>query len=154
MKIVRSADVPWADALQRGHFSQRRKALGGGERLGCSLFELAPGKRSFPMHGHLVTEEALFVISGHALVRTPEGTSPIGPGDFVAFSAGGTAHQLVNDGAEPLVYLAMSASMGVDLAQYPESKKIAARIGAYPTGKRWVFREGDQADYFDGEPGA
>ena len=154
MKIVRTADLPWADALQRGHFSQRRKSLGGGERLSCSLWELAPGKRSFPMHVHLVTEEALFVLSGHGLVRTPEGTSPIGPGDYVAFSAGGAPHQLVNDGAEPLVYVAMSATTGVDVTQYPESKKLGAAVGTFPTGKRWIFREGEQADYFDGEPGA
>ncbi len=154
MKIVRTADLPWADALQRGHFSQRRKLLGGGERLGCSLWELAPGKRSFPMHSHLVTEEALFVISGHGLVRTPEATSPIGPGDFVAFSAGGPAHQLVNDGTEPLVYVALSSTVGVDVVQYAESRKIAASIGTPPSRKQWIFREGDQADYFDGEPGA
>ena len=151
MKLVRTAELPWTDALQRGPFSQRRKALGGGERLSCGLWELAPGKRSFPMHAHLVTEEALFVVSGRGQVRTPEGLTAIGPGDFVAFPAGGPAHQLVNDGAEPLVYVAMSAVTGADACLYPESKKVSAAVGAWPNAKRWVFREGDQADYFEGE---
>jgi uncharacterized cupin superfamily protein len=154
MKLVRSADVPWADALVRGVFHQRRKPLGAGDRLRCSLFELAPGKRSFPLHAHLVTEEALYAISGRAQVRTPDGLTALAAGDFVSFPAGGPAHQLVNEGTEPFVYLAISAHAGADVVQYPDSKKVAASVGGFPSGKRWVFREADQADYFDGEPGA
>src|SRR4051812_6843603 len=97
LKVTRSADVPWADALNRGPFQQRRKGLGG-EKLSAGLWELPPGKRSFPLHVHHVTEEALFVLSGRGAVRTEEGQTPIGPGDFVSFPPGGPAHQLVNDG--------------------------------------------------------
>ncbi len=155
MKVVRTSDVPWTDALVRGQYANRRKELGGGERLACGLWELPPGKKSFPLHAHLVTEEALYVISGRAKVRTPEGLTPIGPGDFVAFPAGGLAHQLVNDGPEPLVYVAISAKMGSDVVQYPESGKVAAAVGTSPANaKRWMFREGAQADYFDGDPDA
>jgi uncharacterized cupin superfamily protein len=153
MKIVRSSQEPWKDALVRGQFGQRRKGLGG-ERLTAGLWELAPGKRSFPLHAHLVTEEALFVVSGTAKVRTPEGETPIGPGDYVSFPPGGPAHQLVNDGAAPLVYLGLSASSGVDVVEYPDSDKLAASVGTGPSAKRWVFRRGSQVDYFDGEPGA
>ena len=153
MKIVRSSEVPWKDGLTRGHFGQRLKKLGG-EKLTASLWELPPGKRSFPLHAHLVTEEALFVVSGQGKVRTPEGETPIGPGDWVSFPPGGPAHQLMNDGAAPLVYLGMSAVFGVDVVEYPESDKIAAAVGAWPSTKRWIFRKGSQADYFDGEPGA
>ncbi len=153
MKVVRTNEIAWANALARGDFAQRRKPLGG-EKLSCSLWELAPGKKSFPLHAHLVTEEALFVVSGRAKVRTPEGLTEIGPGDYVSFPPGGPAHQLVNDGTEPLVYLGMSAASDVDVVEYPDSKKIASSVGAFPKAKRWVFRERDQADYFDGEPGA
>jgi len=153
MKVVRTSEVPWADALKRGEFSQRRKGLGG-EKLTCGLWELAPGKRSFPLHAHLVTEEALFVVSGRAKVRTPEGLTEIGPGDYVSFPPGGPAHQLVNDGAEPLVYLGMAAVTGADVVEYPDSDKVACSVGAWPSPKRFVFRRRDQADYFEGEPGA
>ncbi len=153
MKIVRTHDLPWADALQRGPFGQRRKALGG-EKLTCGLWELAPGKRSFPLHAHLVTEEALFVVSGRAKVRTPDGLTEIGPGDYVSFPPGGPAHQLVNDGAEPLVYVGMAAIQGADVVEYPDSGKVASRVGGPPEGKRFIFRARDQVDYFDGEPGA
>ncbi len=151
MKITRTKDMDWENALQRGRFSQRRKPLGGGDRLQAGLWELAPGKRSFPLHAHHVTEEALFVISGRAKVRTPDGETEIGPGDFVSFAAGGPAHQLVNDGAEPCVYVGMSAGIGHDIVEYPDSKKVAVALGRFPTGRRMVFRADQQVDYFDGE---
>ena len=153
MKVVRTSDEPWKDALVRGPYAQRRKGLGG-EKLTAGLWELAPGKRSFPMHAHLVTEEALFVVSGCGKVRTPEGETAIGPGDYVSFPAGGPAHQLVNDGAEPLVYVGMAAVFGADVVEYPETDKLAARVGTGPDSKRWIFRKGSQVDYFDGDPGA
>ena len=112
MKLVHANDLPWAPSLQRGAYHQRHKALGDG-RLRASLYELAPGKKSFPFHAHALTEEALYVLSGRAQVRSPDGLTPIGPGDYVAFPAGGPAHQLVNDGADPLVYLGLVGLAGV-----------------------------------------
>ncbi len=150
MKIVRTNDMPWTQAIDRGRFNQQRKPLGG-ERLGCGLWQLPPGKRSFPLHGHLVTEEALFVVSGRAKVRTPEGETEIGPGDFVSFPPGGPAHQIINDGAEPFVYFAASAGTGSDVVEYPDSGKIAVSVGAWPNAKRFVFRANAQVDYFEGE---
>ena len=113
MKIVRTNDIPWADGISKGTYQQRRKGLSD-EGLRCGLWELPPGKKSFPLHSHAVTEEALFVISGTAKVRTPDGLTPIGPGDYVSFPAGGPAHQVINDGTAPLVYLGLSASKGFE----------------------------------------
>ena len=153
MKITRSNEVAWTQAVDHGRFSGRRKPLGG-ERLTAGLWELPPGKRSFPLHLHHVTEEAMFVVSGRGAVRTPEGETPIGPGDYVSFPPGGPAHQLVNDGSEPFVYLGMSATQGVDVVEYPDSDKVASAIGTPGStagAKRYIFRKKDQADYFDGE---
>ncbi len=153
MKIVRSSELPWADALARGKFGSRRKPLGG-EKASCGLWELAPGKCSFPLHRHHGTEEALFAISGKAKVRTTEAETPVGPGDFVSFPAGGLAHQLVNDGSEPFVYLAIGVSSGVvDVVEYPDSGKVACRYGEAQgkNSKRWVFEEKSQVDSFKGE---
>jgi uncharacterized cupin superfamily protein len=153
MKVVRTSELPWADAMNKGAFGGRRKALGG-ERLPCGLWELPPGKKSFPLHAHHVTEEALYVISGQAKVRTLEAETPIGSGDYVSFPAGGPAHQLINDGSEPMVYLAMSATQGVDIVEYPDSGKIACALGTWPNMKRFVFKTEDQAEYFEGEKDA
>ena len=153
MKVVRTSSEPWIEAINHGPFFQRRKGLGG-ERLSAGLWELPPGKRSFPLHAHLVTDEALFVLSGTGKVRTPEGLTEIGPGDFVHFPPGGPAHQLVNDGTEPLVYLGLGAGIGADVVEYPDSDKVAATAGPRGTGKRFVFRRSDQADYWAGEKDA
>ena len=153
MKIIKSNDLPWTDAIKQGAFQQRKKALGG-LNLGCGLWELPPGKKSFPFHMHYVTEEALFVISGHAKVRSPDGLTEVGPGDYVSFPPGDGAHQLINDGTEPLVYLGLSASKGVDIVEYPDSNKTAAAIGSPADGKHFLFREDGSPGYFDGEKDA
>ena len=150
MKIVRTREVEWTQAIDKGRFNGRRKPIGG-QKLTASLWELPPGKRSFPLHFHHVTEEALFVVSGSAKVRTPEGEHEIGPGDYVSFPAGGPAHQLVNDGQEPLVYLGLSAVFGHDIVEYPDSNKLACSVGSFPTGKRFIFRRSEQPDYWEGE---
>src|SRR5215467_12686711 len=106
MKIVHTSEVEWSNALTRGKFEQRRKELGG-ERLRAGMWQLPPGKTSFPLHVHHVTEEAMFVLSGRAKIRSTEGETAIAAGDFISFPAGGAPHQLVNDGDEPCVYLAM-----------------------------------------------
>jgi len=152
MKIVKTSEVEWKEQMNKGLFVQRRKALGG-DALSCGLWELPPGKKSFPLHAHHVTEEALWGVSGKAFVRTPEGETEIGPGDFVHFPAGGVAHQLVNRGTEPFVYVGMSATKGVDVVEYPESEKVAASVGTGADRKRFIY-QGKQADYFAGEKDA
>ena len=153
MKIVKSHEMQWADAMQQGRYGQRRKPLGG-EKLSCGLWELAPGKKSFPFHMHHVTEEAMFVVSGSGKVRSTDGEHPIGPGDYVSFLPGKDAHQLINDGSEPLVYLGMGAGQGFDVVEYPDSKKVASSVGTFPTGKRFIFKMDAMAQYFDGESDA
>ena len=91
MKIVHTKDVPWGEGMQRGSYFQRRKKLAG-EAISCSVWELPPGKKSYPFHKHNVTEEALLVISGSAKVRSSTGLTEIGPGDFVLFPPGDDAH--------------------------------------------------------------
>lgn len=150
MNVVRTNKMEWGPGIERGRFLQRRKDLGG-QKLRSGLWELAPGKRSFPFHRHQVQEEAMFVISGTAKVRSEEGDTEVGPGDYVSFPPGGTAHHLYNDGNQPFVYLAMTAVAGFDIVEYPDSGKVACSVGSWPAAKRFVFREKDQVDYFDGE---
>jgi uncharacterized cupin superfamily protein len=150
MKIIKSNDGEWAQALDKGPFGIKKRGLMAG-KLGVSQWELAPGKKSFPFHRHHVTEEALYVLSGNAKVRTEQGETPIGPGDFVSFPAGGSAHQLINDGAVPCVFLGISSGIGADVVEYPDSGKVAVAVGQPGSGKRYVFEEKSQVDYFKGE---
>jgi uncharacterized cupin superfamily protein len=150
MKIVRTTQMEWQQMFDRPKYGARRKALGG-EKLTCGMWELAPGKKSFPLHVHYVTEEAMFVISGNARLRTSEGEHMLGPGDHVSFPAGGPAHQIINDGPEPFTFIGMSAVFGADIVEYPDSGKLACAIGSAPGGKRFIFRKSQQAEYFEGE---
>ncbi|MBS2024561.1 MAG: cupin domain-containing protein [Deltaproteobacteria bacterium] len=154
MKLVKTNDVTWADALKQGNYGQRRKELGSTGKMSAGLWELAPGKKSFPFHMHHVTEEALFVVSGTAKVRTPDGLTAVGAGDWVAFPPGAGAHQLINDGTEPFIYLALGVSMGVDVVEYPDSGKVSSAIQAGPERKRYIFKKDTQVEYFAGDEDA
>lgn len=155
MKHTKTNEMQWADALQQGAFHQRRKELGSTGKLSCGLWELPPGKKSFPFHMHHATEEAMFVISGTAKVRTGDNLVPISAGDWVGFPPGDVAHQVINDGTEPLVYIAMGVNPGTaDVVEYPDSGKIAT---SFPKGEgrgRFIFKKDTQAGYFDGEKDA
>lgn len=155
MKIVRTKDLDWSEGINKGKFLQRKKPLAGTAALSASVWELPPGRKSFPLHAHHVTEEAMYVISGRARVRTSDGEHHVGPGDYVYFPAGGTAHQLINDSEdEAMVYLGLSSSKGVDIVEYPDGDKVASAVGVWPNVKRFIFKKADGADYFDGEKDA
>ena len=68
-------------------------------------------------------------------------------GDCVSFPAGtGLAHQFINEGDVPFVYLAMSTRIRADVAEYPDSNKINIRAS------RTILRRSPSLEYFDGEP--
>lgn len=146
--------------MEKGKHRMKLRRLGGAagaQMLGANLSEVAPGSISFPFHYHCATEEAIYVISGKGIVRIGDKKVPIGEGDFIAFPVGPDhAHQMINDGTEPLVYLCMSANAAkVDVVGYPDSKKLAATAGTFEKPiARWISREGESLDYWDSEPSA
>ncbi|SEU36571.1 cupin domain-containing protein [Stigmatella erecta] len=85
-------------------------------------------------HGyHLANEEAIYVLAGQGSLRLGEETLPLKAGDYVALPAGpGTAHQLFNEGPEPLRYLALSTMQAPDIVMYPDSRKVGVFGGAAP----------------------
>jgi uncharacterized cupin superfamily protein len=153
MKVVRTSEMPWNDSLNQGAYRQQRKPLVG-VGVAAGVWRLPAGTKSFPLHAHHITEEALYVLSGSAKVRTPEGITPIGPGDWVSFEPGGPAHQLISDDLEDCVYLAISVPKGVDVVEYSDSGKLACSVGTFPNGQRFMFRKDAQVGYFEGEPDA
>lgn len=136
---------------------QRLGAAAGGSMLGANLTEVAPGGISFPFHYHCATEEALYVIRGSGTARIGAERIAVREGDYLAFPPGADhPHQMINDGQESLVYLCVSASVQkVDVVGYPDSKKVAATAGAFEKPiHRFIARQGDTLDYWEGEPGA
>jgi uncharacterized cupin superfamily protein len=150
MQVTKTSTMNWEEGINQGPYQSRRKNLGG-QKLPCGLWELPPGAKSFPLHVHHVTEEAMFVISGHVTLRTEEGKQRLEAGDFVSFPPGGPAHQLINEETEPCIFIAMSATLGVDVVEYPDSDKVSSSLGVWPNVKRFIFKRSDQKPYFDGE---
>src|SRR6516165_9942340 len=97
--------------------------------LGCAVHIVPPGKKAFPFHRHHVQDELFFVVSGEGEYRFGEKIVPVRRGDIVAAPAGTQAHQLINTGSDDLRYLGISTAGGVDVVDYPDSKKIAVAAG-------------------------
>jgi uncharacterized cupin superfamily protein len=137
-------------------FRTRRQPMGselGSERLGCTLWEVAPGEAAYPYHFHLGDEELLVVVRGRPTLRAPDGERRLAEGEVVSFGIGERgAHQLRNDGDEPVRFLAISTKAQADVVVYPDSDKIG--IGAsQPDGGRLraYFRREQAVGYWDGE---
>jgi len=138
--------------VDHGAFTFVRKRLGaaaGGQKLGASWFELPAGKKTFPFHYHLANEEAVFVLEGEGVLRNGDEEVSLRPGDYVAFPPGPPGHQIVNRGAAPLRYLALSTMIEPEVAVYPDSKKVGVLSRAQ--GLASVHKQGDAVDYYEGE---
>lgn len=160
MAPINDADLDW-DERERDGYEIRRKQLGaaaGGENLGCSLYELPAGNRSWPYHYHTANEEALYVLAGTATLRLDGEEHDLQAGDYVALSTGeNSAHQVVNDGEEPIRYLAISEMNEPEVMGYPDSEKVGVIAGGAPGGdssERSIsafFPEEAAVDYWDEE---
>ena len=159
MGKVNESDLEWS-TLSGGETGLRRKKLAaaaGGEAVGCSLYELPAGDRSWPYHYHTGNEEALFVLDGEGALRLDGERVPLEAGDYVALPADERgAHRVVNDSEEPLRYLMVSTMTEPDVTVYPDSGKVGVFAGAPPggEGERTVhgyYRREDAVDYWEGE---
>lgn len=147
---------------QRGmKFGYSTKRLGkscGSKALGCSWYEVAPGRSAFPHHFHCANEEALFILEGKGQMRLGEEKVYVEQGDYIAFPVGpACAHSLKNTGTEPLRYLCFSTTIPTEVVGYPDSKKIGA-VGTGDLAKgmagAWVkilAKEQAPVDYYEGE---
>jgi uncharacterized cupin superfamily protein len=147
------------------HKTRRLAAAAGGRALGCSHYEIPPGKTTFPFHFHSGLEEAIYVLEGEGTLRIGKSEVAIGRGDYIALPPGPDhAHALSNRGSGPLRYLCVSGNatpLTLDIVGYPDSKKLAMYAGVDRTrGMRhdqgWIFKilkdDRPDAGYFDDEP--
>jgi uncharacterized cupin superfamily protein len=158
--VVNEQDLEWGEQ-SHGKFGYRRKQLGsaaGGEKLGCSLYEVPSERRAWPYHYHLANEEAIYVLQGSGTLRLGEQRITLSRGDYVALPAGESgAHQIINTSDEPLRYLCFSTMIEPDAMVYPDSNKIGLFAGAAPGGpkeKRTLskfLRSDAEVDYYEGE---
>jgi uncharacterized cupin superfamily protein len=151
---LEGAKVFGRSAEEMGGFGGRMRRLGaaaGGKGIGCSFYEIDPGKTAFPFHWHLANEEALLVVSGTGTLRLGGEEIAIRAGDYVALLVGlDHAHQLTNTGNDVLRYYCLSTMNDPEVCGYPDSKKIGTL--SMKGAMRFVFREEDTRDYYDREP--
>lgn len=102
----------------------------GAVQLGCTHYEVPPGRTAFPFHWHAAVEEAVFVLAGTGTLRIGDERVPVRAGDFMTFPAGpDKPHQLVNSGDVPLKYLCFSNKAIADVVGYPDANKLGVRAG-------------------------
>jgi len=136
----------------------RRKELSnsvGAEKLGFSLYELPPGKRSWPYHYHTANEEALYVLEGRGTLRHEDGEEKLRPGDFITLpddESGG--HQVANNGDDTLRYIVASTMEEPDVTVYPEMEKLGVFVGSPPGGHderplHGYYRTDEDVEYWE-----
>ncbi len=112
--VVRCDERSWQESVRRST----------GERLGevCFLSEmaglsrlridhecLAPGRRASARHRHTDREEAFYVLSGELRLMVDDRAIDLRAGDFASLAPSASHfHTLVNAGASPVEFLAIS----------------------------------------------
>jgi uncharacterized cupin superfamily protein len=138
-------------AEERPGFRCRSARVGlalGAQLLGATLYESPPGETLWPYHWEFGCEEFLVVVSGRPTMRTPEGERELAAGDVVHFPEGEAgSHHLRNDTDEPFRVLIGSTKPELTVCGYPDSGKILIDL----PGRRRIFEDGDELDYWDGE---
>lgn len=135
-----AAEIEAMEGVQKTHYlnpvaKRLNKSLGdatGLQRIGVHLIRVDPGHQSSEYHAHHFEEECLYVLAGRGLAVLGETLQPIGPGDFIGFPTNGIAHEIINDGAEPLVCLVMGQRVVQDVCDYPRlGKRLYRNAGEW-----------------------
>ena len=125
-------DVPnvWSERWE--HESDEEWAAGKstrlarGEKVGATVYEIAPGQTSGYYHFHHGAEELLVVLRGRPTLREPSGERELAEGDVVLFAIGPAgAHQLLNRSDEPVRYLMAANRPSPEAVEYPDSRQLS-----------------------------
>jgi uncharacterized cupin superfamily protein len=128
------------------------------KKLGFNVTVVPPGKRAFPYHAHHGNEEMFFILEGEGTARIDGAVHRVRKGDFISLPPGrDSAHQIINDSAAPLRYLAVSTMELPEAVEYPDSGKLGVTAGTHggrPPSEgslRHFTRLQDGVDYWEGE---
>lgn len=116
---------------------------GGGHPFDLQHRRVPPGAAVCPLHAHGVQWELFVALAGAATVQSGPDKHAVKAGD-VFLQTPGTAHQIVNTGAEDFRFYVIADNHPADHTFYPNSGKWMLKPG------RKIFRM-TETDYFDGE---
>src|SRR5579875_2155253 len=130
-------------------------AQAGAERLGATVYEIAPGSVGSPLHAHHANEEMIIVLAGSPLLRTADGKRRLATGEAVACLVGRQgAHQVVNDSDQPVRVLVVSTMVYPEVVEMLDSDKILAQSAPPGAADRvaLAFPRAAQVDRLADEP--
>lgn len=112
MRLVRAGSVesrPEEWLRPGGTYRRHSEDLlsGGGLPFDIERVTLKPGETNWPYHAHSAMWEVYFVDRGRGTVRSPEGETPVGPGDWFVHPPG-EPHCMMNPGPEDLIYVVIA----------------------------------------------
>jgi uncharacterized cupin superfamily protein len=110
--------------------------------FGVNLTQLLPGAESALLHRHMKQDEFIYILQGTPTLVTDEGRQALAPGMCMGFAAGGMSHQLINESAEPVLYLEIGDRTPDDECSYP-NEDLAVRL----VDGQWVFTHKDGSPY-------
>lgn len=132
--------------FQRGNVISPFK--NGEGKLSINFYSLQPGKSNYPYHQHYGREEAFYIISGTATLRTPEGEIEVKEGDIIVFPANEKgAHMLTNTSNAPVLYIDIDTYSSYDVVVYPDSDKVRVYAG----GLQKSFKLQSEVNYLKDE---
>jgi uncharacterized cupin superfamily protein len=157
--VARHPQIVNRDAVEPLHnahgtkYALSGRSLGvaaGSQKLGCTLYQVPPGKTAFPAHVHHANEEAVYILSGTGTLRLGAEQHPVGAGDFLVFHASGPAHQLFNTGDTTMEYLCISTLITPEVVEYPDSGKMGTLVGDRKNPVlRGIYKKDAQVGYYD-----
>jgi len=139
-RVVDTDTLDW-DVHEHGERAFRGKRFtraSAASELGCSLYEIEPGKRGWPAHYHEGNEEAMFVLegSGTLWLGGDREERDLYAGDFAVFPRGEDGQHELEAGEDGLRYLAMSTMNDPDITVYPDNDAVGVFAGAPPGGDK------------------
>jgi uncharacterized cupin superfamily protein len=124
--------------------------LVGGDRLGTTIYELAPGQAICPYHYEYAEEEWLVVLAGRPTIRHAQGSDVLEPWDVVCFPTGPEgAHLVRNETSEAVRVMMMSTVVLPTATVYPDSGKVGIWTGNRDDDV--IVRRESGVDYWHGE---
>jgi uncharacterized cupin superfamily protein len=141
---VSDATNVWDEVPDWGGLGARRLVRSQSNALGASIWELQPGGSQFVYHFHHGSEELLIVLRGAPTVRMHDGDRVLAEGDVVPFPKGPEGgHQIRNDGEEVARVVIVSSQTNPDVAEYPDTGKVAWIVD----GRHTYHRTGDAVEH-------
>ncbi len=124
-------EIEQLEGVEKQHFLNPEalrinKSLGdavGLQKMGVHQISVPAGHYSTEYHVHHYEEECIYILSGSGVATLGNEQQRVNAGDFIGCPINGKAHDMFNDGVEPLVCLVIGQRLDQDVTDYPRLGK-------------------------------